>query len=330
MSSNTVHNRQTYIGLPVTFAVCSNDPGRVSANSIRNLAQLGSEDRLLIVFDADDEPRMAAIARELRGRGLGVMFSGPSRGLSEARNAAIQAAGTRYLVFLDDDVTVSRSAVEDLRAAFAAGGHIVGARLDPGPGIDLSKWYISHSQFHYLGIHRQDVAGKTWGACMGFDLNFVRERGLRFRIELGRRGQSLISGDDTTFVSECVQLQAREIFLEHTRVHHHVAPSRLTLACILRRAFWQGRSEVRRSNSYRGALKEWKRNTYGWHQTPLRTFGLAVLYQTAVILGIGVEWAGSNSNALRSETALERPPELNGDQGRESISRVHQRVEPAA
>jgi hypothetical protein len=263
------------------------------------------------VFDTDDEPRISAIANELRANGLDVVFSGASGGLAHARNAAIRAAITRYLVFVDDDVTVSHCAVEDLRIAFGAGSQIVGVRLEPGPFVDLSKWYISPSQFHYLGLHREGSPGKTWGACMGLDLNFVCEHGLKFRIELGRKGRSLISGDDTTFVAECLELRACQAFLEHTRVHHHVAQDRLRLRRMLSRALWQGRSEVRRGNTSHGALKEWERNIFGWRRTPLRTLGLAVLYQAMVLLGIAVESAASRGQVSRSDNVLEMSAQSN-------------------
>lgn len=275
--------------LPLTFVVCSNDPDSVHAHSVGNLLRLGPNDLVLVVFDAEETPAMLRVARQLRSERLHVMFSGPSRGLSEARNAAIRSAPTKHVVFIDDDVTIDCSAVEAIRAAFCRGRHIVGVRLRPAPETPLSKWYISASQFHYLGLHRNDAPGKTWGACMGFDIDFVRGCGLEFRVDLGRRGGTLISGEDTSFISELRQLEADEEFLESVHVNHHVAPDRLTLRRMLYRALYQGRSEVRRGNSAAGALKEWKRNIRGWRETPIRTWSLAILYQSMVFIGMIVE-----------------------------------------
>ena len=66
MKSAAVHTQEHCAGPPLTLEVCSNNPGRVQAHSLRNLTQLGPEDRLLIVFDVDDERRISAVANFVR------------------------------------------------------------------------------------------------------------------------------------------------------------------------------------------------------------------------------------------------------------------------
>jgi glycosyltransferase involved in cell wall biosynthesis len=315
MSPNTLEDGES----PLTFAVCSNDPGRVSGHALHNFGQLGPHDRLLVVFDTEETPTISKVATKLRSKGVDVVFSGPERGLSFARNTALRTVASKYLVFIDDDVTVLNCAVEGIRAAFGAGSHVVGVRLEPGPHVDLSKWYISPSQFHYLGLHCDGLPGKTWGACMGFNLDFVNSHELRFRIELGRKGRSLISGDDTSFVSECVGLGAHQMFLDDIRICHHIASDRLRLSRMLSRAVWQGRSEVRRNNACRGALKEWQRNVFGWRQAPLRVLGLGALYQSMVMMGVAIEMMMSLNRASLNASAARQAPHAS-DTEEENVS----------
>lgn len=275
--------------LPLTVVVCSNNVTSICARSLGTREQLGPEDRLLLVLDMSDVSQFTKVARDLGPLGIDVILGGSPRGLSNARNVAIRAVETRYLVFIDDDVTINRTAINAFRAAFYAGNHIVGVRLVPAPDVKVFRWYISPSQLHYLGLHRSDAPGKTWGACMGFDLDFVRRHPTNFRSELGRQGTTLISGDDTTFISEMREHGACEHFLEEVHVYHHVATDRLKFCRILSRAFWQGRSEVRRFNACPGALKEWRRNMKGWRDNPVRICCLALLYLLMVLLGMVIE-----------------------------------------
>jgi hypothetical protein len=98
----------------------------------------------------------------------------------------------------------------------------------------------------------------TWGACVGMNLRFVRRHGLRFREELGRRGRQLLSGEDTT-AQEMKRLGAVESRIDSLHVLHHVPTTRAAIRYVVRRVYWQGRTEVRRRNLCKAIGKEWSR-----------------------------------------------------------------------
>jgi hypothetical protein len=85
-----------------------------------------------------------------------------------------------------------------------------------------------------------------------------------------------------------------------------IDPSRLTLAYLLRRAFWQGRSEVRRHDTRHGISKEWERNRSGGR------LALAVLYMASVLSGVCWEAVarGGRCRVGRSGRASTRWPRL--------------------
>lgn len=288
----------------ITLAVCSNDPQSVMKHFIPSLGQLSPSDRSLVVLNMEaDAPDIDRYVQEWRTRNVSVIIAAP-QGLSFCRNVAIAHSPTRYLTFVDDDVRITTAAIEAIRAAFAEGANVVGVRLVPDPNLALNRWYISEGQFHYVGLHRPGTAGTTWGACMAIDVFFVRTMNIAFRSDLGRQNGKLLSGEDTTFLSQMRKCGATERFIDHAEVTHYVREDRLSMHRMISRAFWQGRTESVRGSRLQGALKEWKRNITGSHCDSLRGVMLAVLYEVFVVAGIAVE---SASAALKSvEAALSR------------------------
>lgn len=94
---------------------------------------------------------------------------------------------------------------------------------------------------------------------MAFDVELARRHGFTFDAGLGRRGRGLQSGDDSTFVRRLVAVGGRVATVEDAHVLHQIGADRLRLGYLLRRAFWQGRSEVRRNDARAGLRKEWRR-----------------------------------------------------------------------
>ncbi len=123
-----------------------------------------------------------------------------------------------------------------------------------------------------------------WGGSFGVDLGQVRPLGVSFDENLGRVGASLASAEDTTFVRELVTRGAVAEAIHDAQVRHLIPVSRLSLAYLLRRAFWQGRSEVRRNDAWSGLAKEWSRNRGS--EGGLPGSALAGLYTVSVALGM--------------------------------------------
>jgi glycosyltransferase involved in cell wall biosynthesis len=197
---------------------------------------------------------------ELNRPGVRVLPNGANRGLSYSRNRALAECAHRILVFLDDDVTLTRDTLDGIRAQAVKGAAILGVRLVPVFPQAARPWWLTGGQFHYLGVHHQLDRARTWGACMAVDADLANRHGIRFRDELGRRGQALQSGDDTTFLNELRAIGATEAFLTSVCAAHQVSPERQWLRYLMRRAWWQGRSERRRRSLALALVKEWRRN----------------------------------------------------------------------
>jgi len=205
------------------------------------------------------------------------------RGLSCSRNSLLSICSTKYLIFLDDDSLPSARAISEASEAFNAGFEIVGSRLVL-PHNKAFPWFIFEGQFHYAGIHSpRDSRVSTWGAFMGVNVAFVKKKGVFFEEKLGRKGGGLQSGDDTSFLRELKKKGATEYMLKEVDVVHDVSIKRFTLSYLLCRAWWQGRSEIRRNSFNGGVAKEFLRN-YRFVRGPF-SFLIGTICFFSVVLG---------------------------------------------
>jgi glycosyltransferase involved in cell wall biosynthesis len=271
---------------PLVVAVCTARVEDLRARWEHNIEQrCGAE--YLVVVDHPDNPEILALAERIRARGGTVLLHGATRGLSAARNTVLDHRPDHCVLFIDDDLILSREAVLAVRTAFADGAQVTGARLvPPGPVSDL-PWYLTRGQMHLVGWHATEDSVKVWGAFMGIDARFAREHGLRFDHRLGRTGRRLESGDDTSFVTAMKRCGAKETLLPSIQVVHEVDARRLDLRYLLRRSYWQGRSEVRRRQPLTGVRKEWRRHRR--LSPPSHALPLAAGYVAVFLVGVGLE-----------------------------------------
>lgn len=273
----------------LTLAVCSNCVENMRKHWRGYLASLRATDVLLVVIDVEAGPTVQSLAAELKRAGARVILNGRNLGLSASRNTVLERCHTNYLVFIDDDVVIPRETVASIRRELSNGTEVVGVRICGPEGGLRMPWYISGGQLHYLALHNPRTLYKTtWGACMALNLPFVRAAGVMFKHELGRRGRKLQSGDDTTFLRELRTRGAKESFLGGSHVFHDFNRERLSLAYMLRRAYWQGRTEFRRGDCVNGMRKEWTRY-FDTDARALRRSALAVLYICCVLAGVSRE-----------------------------------------
>ncbi|HUZ26347.1 MAG TPA: glycosyltransferase [Streptosporangiaceae bacterium] len=272
----------------VTIAICSNRPERLSMAVPRLAAAARRDDHLLIVFDGllgDADAILTEHASPGRAR---LVSNETNRGLAYSRNRVMKECQTRHVIFVDDDVVIGSEVIEAIRASLARGAAVVGARVIADLGGRARPWHVTSGQLHYLGAHPPRGAVSIWGACMAVDIETARLLGVEFDEALGRVGATLCSAEDTTFVRAMVARGARQETLADASVRHLVDPGRLRLAYLVRRSYWQGRSEARRGDALHGLRKEWARNAAA-DAPSVQRIALAALYTASVIAGIAVE-----------------------------------------
>jgi glycosyltransferase involved in cell wall biosynthesis len=274
----------------MTIAVCTNRHDKLIATLPALTEVKGIGDELLVVIDSDLDRSAFAMSRAAMRAGARVLHNGCNRGLAFSRNRVLEEAASRYVVFVDDDVLLGREVVEALRATFACDIAVAGTRIIGEFGSEIRRWYLTDGQLHYLGVHAPAEPAHIWGACMAVDAEAARRLGVRFDESLGRVGENLCSGEDTTFVRAIISGGGRHQMLNDMAVRHVIPPERMTFRYLSRRSFWQGRSEVRRHELWHGVHKEWKRNWSGSSPTPRKAI-LAALFTGTVAAGAIVELA---------------------------------------
>lgn len=294
-------------GLPLTIVICSNRPDSLPGAVARTAAAMGPRDRLLVIADMPAQ-RLPALPTDgsLPPPGIRVICNEGNQGLAHSRNKAMKEATTQHLVFLDDDIVPSAEALTRIRGALSAGAHVTGTRITARLQGRRRPWFLTSGQLHYLGSHAPARPASIWGGSFAIDVEYARLLGVGFDDRLGRMGSSLASAEDTTFVREMTARGATATILHDAEVHHLIPSHRLTLSYLLRRAFWQGRSEARRNDARRGIGKEWNRNRSGDAARPVRA-ALALLYTGSVLLGVCREAiTRSRTSAADAETRSDR------------------------
>ena len=236
-----------------TVAICTWNRSRLLPFCVRSVAaQTAAPEYEILVVDNSSTDGTAAVIRDLMGT-TGRMRSvvEPRLGLSHARNRALREAGGDVVAFLDDDAQASPGWLKGLDGAFSADVHVACAggpvRLDlpaPLPSRLPSVAPVYFGELDFGGVVRPMTFDERPRGC-----NFAVRRDVAltlggFRPELGRIGESLLSGEDDDFLNRVHAAGLQVWWAPGAPVAHTVDPSRMTLRWLLRRAWMQGRSEV--------------------------------------------------------------------------------------
>ena len=178
----------------------------------------------------------------------------PLVGLWRARNRAIDAARGRYLLFLDDDVTVAPDLLTAYQRAIAGqpdapflGGPIIPV-LDP-PATAMALAIAERQPGVYsaldLGPDVQSLVPTDgpWGANCCIRMASIGAE--RFDSRFGYHGQDGVSGDETEFLSRLFKRHGPGVWVPGARVEHRIPASRATWEYLRRSAYGSGRARVR-------------------------------------------------------------------------------------
>ena len=238
-----------------TVAICTHNRCEQLRRAIAGVLQQadGLPLRLLVVDNASADGTAKVIAEAAAQIPASVDFHSyreTKLGLAHARNAALDRAVGEFIVFLDDDAVPSSHWLRAYVEAFADPqvGIVVGRTL-PEFEVTPPAWVDQPGLMDFFSVldlgdqsRAMTAQEQPVGANMAFRRSVVGD--LRFRPELGRRGTSLLSGEETVFVEQLRAGGARMAYCAAAEVHHHVLRERLSLRWILRRSYYQGETEI--------------------------------------------------------------------------------------
>src|SRR5713226_1937808 len=193
----------------------------------------------LIVVDNNSTDDTAEVARTLAAASnlnLRYVFE-VNQGLSHARNAGIRAARGDIIAFTDDDATVDARWLCELQKAFdqfdcvGVGGKIVPVWTSQKPSwleLDGPHALMRAVLDFDLGEEPRELNISTapFGANMSFRKVAFERYGF-FRSDLGRKGKTLMGGEDTEFCTRLLRAGDRLVYAPKAVVYHPVAEERL-------------------------------------------------------------------------------------------------------
>ena len=210
--------------------------------------QLTQNDELIVIVDHNDA-LLARCRQHLSA--LTVLSNHHARGLSGARNTALDKAQGSIIAFLDDDAVPLAGWLEALRAPYA------NKRIYGVGGVARPHWFAGQPRWFpeeflwvvgcsYLGLPRDSHRVRNLvGANMSFrKCAFDLVGG--FTEQLGRTGERLLGCEETEFSIRLGQANTDAIILHEpaSQVEHYVPQQRASLSYFVRRCWAEGISKA--------------------------------------------------------------------------------------
>lgn len=205
-------------------------------------AQRGVDPQAVRVIVADNDETSSAcelVLREAEALGLDLHYvHAPSRNISLARNACLNAAQADWIAFLDDDETAAPGWLAALLAEAARGGW--DAVLGPVDAVypEKAPHWMKAGGFHSTGpvwVDGEIRTGYSGNVLIRRDL--VEAARLRFDLQFGRTG-----GEDVDFFYRLRDAGGRIGFSEWARASEPVPEARARLPWLLQRSYRGGQT----------------------------------------------------------------------------------------
>ncbi|MNB67724.1 Chondroitin synthase [compost metagenome] len=252
----------------LSIIICTYNRAGLLSKTLDSLLGLEMLDKAeVILVDNRSTDNTAAVVKQFMDKNAGLIrmkyLLEPVQGLSAARNAGILAAKASLIAFLDDDALPVRSWISTIVTTFESRPSVMamGGKVSPIFETKRPNWLIKPFEFPYtimdLGNRIKEYPGKyhPCGANMAmrsevFNLSL-------FPLELGRKGDSLISGEETWLFGKIRKEGQLVLYHPQMAVDHFVPASRLTESWIKKRYYSQGLSNALGSTGPLGTLMIW-------------------------------------------------------------------------
>jgi glucosyl-dolichyl phosphate glucuronosyltransferase len=235
---------------PLTILVCTHNRADLLRGALESLERQSlarSRFEVLVVDNASTDGTPAVVAECAARDGIDIRCVREEElGLDAARNRGIREAAGDIVAFLDDDARARSDWAEEILRGFERhDAPILGGRVDLAWEAPRPAWF-SDALLRYLihcdyGSEVISVSAPPWlyGTNVAFRKDLFQEIGL-FRLDLDRKGDSLMGGGDTELFKRAHALGHRLLYLPSLVVEHLVPASRLTRAFFRERLLYSG------------------------------------------------------------------------------------------
>jgi glucosyl-dolichyl phosphate glucuronosyltransferase len=243
--------------MKITVVLCTYNRSGSLAKTLNSVAAQTlpeSVDWEVLVVDNNSSDRTREVTEGFSNRHPGrfrYLFE-PQPGKSHALNAGIRQARGDILAFLDDDVTVEPTWLQNLTAAIYNGEWAgAGGRIVPEWSRPVPRW-LSPTAWYALGPLVQfdlgNVAGRLSEPPFGTNMAFRKEMFEKygdFLLELGPRPGSEIRNEDSEFAGRLLAAGERLRYEPSAVVCHPVQDNRIEKTYFLAWWFHKGEANIR-------------------------------------------------------------------------------------
>ncbi len=255
---NAEHLREREPTMRITVVLCTYNRCQTLRRALDSAAGLTVPESVhweILVVDNNSDDQTREVVQEFSSRYPGrfrYLFE-PQPGKSYALNAGIREARGDVLAFMDDDVTVEPTWLQNLTAALhdgewaGAGGRILPARwFSPPRWLSLEGPYAMGTilALFDLGPEAGQLAQPPFGTNMAFRREMFDKYGC-FRTDLGPSPGSEIREEDTEFGRRLMGAGERLRYEPSAVVYHAVPEHRLKKGYFKAFSFDHGRASVR-------------------------------------------------------------------------------------
>jgi GT2 family glycosyltransferase len=240
------------VNADLSIVICTRNRARSLARCLGALTKLerAVDFEAIVVDNASEDETADTVAKLGREWAWLRYVTEPRIGLSCARNRGAQVASSPLLAYLDDDATAEPGWDRALLLAFAeTGAAIVGGpivpRFESAPPPTISPVQLGAWSCQDLGAARRRITDFPYlfGANLAVRRDHLERLG-GFDERFGRKGSSLLSGEDTDLCERTLAAGGDLVYEPRAIVHHWIPAERVSNAYLRRRALATGRTRA--------------------------------------------------------------------------------------
>ena len=221
----------------VTVAICTFRRASLfeTLSSLLNLNDRGNYNLSVVVVDNDETDSLRETVAEFsKTYSLPLKYvHAPSKNISIARNGALNAVATRWLLFIDDDEIAHKDWLKNIMS-MRSDLHVVIGQCQAIYSDEQPGW-LSRCDFHSNRLSGRPENAYTSNALI--DMDFVKKHDFSFREELGLTG-----GEDTIFFRQIFEAGGVIEYCPSALVYEPVPQGRASMSWVKTRKFRAGQT----------------------------------------------------------------------------------------
>jgi len=245
--------------LKISIAICTYNRSQQLAVTLQSLCKIKDQllvgDEILVVDNNSSDDTKELVQEYSKILPIRYLFES-EQGLSHARNRALNEFSSRLIVFFDDDITVSKEAIERYRSVHINYSEydFFGGQIDVEWADCAPSWYQDNSLpliNGLLGNYNLGLKDKRYtkelllpyGANFALTRKLVQSLGL-FDANLGVKGEEIGRGEETDYFNRAIDQGFSGMYLSNTSVGHRFQQERLSIHYFYRYGIEKGRALV--------------------------------------------------------------------------------------